>query len=474
MADETPENPPASGRGWTVLFLVSVVLLIMVVSFGVGLIAERTVFSRGGIFDRSALLPDDPFAAEPDTSQAFPRLAEVKALLEAEYFFRPESPEAAATFAAELDQDALAAMAVAAATPATSISDYRQGLEYAGIHGMTGGLEDDYTVFLEPAIQAPLAEGLRGEYEGIGVVVNQPEGRITVVNTFPGSPAEAAGLLINDVIVAADGTILSELEPGDALNRIRGPAGTTVLLTIERPGEDEPFEIEVERRAIITPSVNYEPVGDGTIAWIQVGIFGDKTTAELDDVLKQARDDGVSGIILDLRSNGGGWVLGAQEVIGRFVADGTGPALYEDHQPGTGDELEPKPIISGSTLVDDIPLVVLMNEGTASAAEIVAGALRYYDRADLVGTNSFGKGSVQRVHDFPDGSSARITSAQWLTPDQAPIPDDGLVPDVLVEQPPADEDEPEDVQLNRAIELLTEAGGGADSAHDGPVGGFRV
>lgn len=473
MDDETPVNPQSSNRGWTVLFVVSVVLLIMVVSFGVGLIAERTVFSRGGVFDRSAVLPTDQFSVEPETSQAFPRLAEVKALLESEYFYRPTAPDAAATFSAELDQDALSAMAVAAATPAASIGEYRQDLEYAGIHGMTSGLEDDYTVFLEPAIQAPLAEGLRGEYEGIGVVVNQPEGHITIVSTFPGSPAEAAGLMINDMIVAADGTILSELEPADALNRIRGPAGTTVLLTIERPGEEEPFEVEVERRAIITPSVSYEPVADGTIALIRVGIFGDKTTAELDQALDDALNDGVTGIILDLRGNGGGWVVGAQEVIGRFVDADRGPALYEDRQPGTDDPLEPKPILTGSTVVEDVPLVVLMNEGTASAAEIVAGALRQYDRAQLVGTHTFGKGSVQRVHDFPDGSSARVTSAQWLTPDQAPIPEDGLQPNVLVEWTPGDDPDAPDEQLERAIELLTDDTG---SAHTGDerAEGFRV
>jgi carboxyl-terminal processing protease len=161
-------------------------------------------------------------------------------------------------------------------------------------------------------------------------------------------------------------------------------------------------------------------------------------------------------------------------VIGRFVDEDRGPALYEDRQPGTDDELEPKPIIVGSTVVEDIPLVILMNEGTASAAEIVAGALRQYDRAQLVGTPSFGKGSVQRVHDFPDGSSARVTSARWLTPDQSPIPDDGLQPDVVVESPPADDPDAADVQLERAIDLLTEADGSAQSGSSPQAGGHRV
>jgi carboxyl-terminal processing protease len=438
------------------LFLGSVVLLIMVVSFGLGLIAERTVFSRGGVFDRTSTAPGQLTEADLGSDRAFPRLAEVKRLLETEYFYRPTAPSAAATFAAELDRDALAGMSMAAATPAASIVDYQQGLEYAGIHAMTGGLDDEFTVFLEPAVQAPLAEDLRGEYEGIGIVVNQPEGRFTIISVFPGSPAAAAGLLPNDVILEADGTSLTGLESGAALALIRGPAGTSVRLTVERPGEPGTFVVDVERQPIITPAVVYEPLADGTVGWIRIGIFGDKTTSQLDEALARAKEDQVSGIVLDLRGNGGGWVASAQEVIGRFVPDDRGPALFEDQQPGSEDPLAAMPIVDGGTAVYDIPTVVLVNEGTASAAEIVAGALRQYDRALIVGAPTFGKGSVQRVHDFPDGSSARVTTGQWLTPDRAPIPEDGLAPDVTVEAVPDENGAGPDEQLDRAIELLRE------------------
>jgi carboxyl-terminal processing protease len=453
MDDEATNDSIPSSRGWTVLFVVSVVLLIMVVSFGVGLIAERTVFSRGGLFDRSVAVSNPESDSDPTSAQAFPRLTEVKRLLESEYFYRPTSPEAAATFAAELDQDALAGMATAAATPAGSLAEYRQDLEYAGIHGMTSGLEDEFTVFLEPAIQAPLADDLRGEYEGVGVVVHQPEGRFTIVSVFPGSPAQAAGLLPNDVILEADGTPLTGLDSVEALSLIRGPAGTSVRLTLERPGEPEPFSVEVERQPIITPAVVYEPVADGSVGWIRIGIFGDKTTAQLDEALARAEADGVSGIVLDLRGNGGGWVTSAQEVIGRFVPDERGPALFEDLQPGGDDALAPRPILNGGPVLE-LPVVVVVNEGTASAAEIVAGALRHYDRAALVGTHTYGKGSVQRVHDFADGSSARVTTAQWLTPDQEPIPEGGLQPAVLVEAVPDETEDGPDEQLEAAIELL--------------------
>jgi carboxyl-terminal processing protease len=453
MDNSPTKRQPPSGRGWSMLFGASLVLLVIVVSFGAGIVAERALFTGGVQFDQTSNLPSGLVGDEIDPHLAFPRLAEVKRLLETEYFYRPASPEAAATFAAELDRDAVAGMTVAAATPAASIADYRRGLEYAGIHGMTSGLEDEYTIFLEPALQAPLAEDLRGEYEGIGVVVHQPEGRFTIIDVFPGSPAAAAGLLPSDVILEAEGTALTDLETAQALSLIRGPAGTRVRLTVERPGETEPFAVEVERQAIVTPAVSYVPVADGTLGWIRIGIFGDKTTDQLDEALRQAKEDGVTGIILDLRSNGGGWVTSAQEVIGRFVPDDRGPALFEDRRPGADDALEAKPIINGGSPEFEIPVVVLMDGGTASAAEIVAGALRQYGRARLVGMPTFGKGSVQRVQDFADGSSARVTTAQWLTPDQAPIPEEGLQPDVEVASIQA-EDAP-DAQLDRAIELLT-------------------
>ncbi|MDQ3694206.1 MAG: S41 family peptidase [Chloroflexota bacterium] len=455
MVDPRMKRQIPTARGWTILLVVSLILLVVVVSFGGGLVAERWLFQGAAPFDQTSGGRSDAASDPYDPRLAFPRLTEVKHLLEHEYFYRPAAPDAAATFVAKLDRDAIAGMTVAAATPAASLAEYRRELEYAGIHGMTSGLEDAYTVFLEPALQAPLAEDLRGEYEGIGVVVNQPEGRFTIISVYPGSPAEAAGLQANDVILEADDTPLTDLETARALEVIRGPAGTRVRLVIEREGEAAPFAVEVERQAIVTQSVIYEPVADGRLGWIRVGIFGDKTTGQLDVALRQAEEDDVAGIVLDLRANGGGWVVSAQEVIGRFVPADRGPALYEDRRPGDDDPLEALSILNGGPTRFDLPLVVLIDGGTASAAEIVAGALREYGRARLVGLPTFGKGSVQRVHDFADGSSARVTSAQWLTPDQAPIPGDGLQPDVTVAL--AEGEDEHDEQLDRAIETLLDS-----------------
>jgi carboxyl-terminal processing protease len=442
---------------WTLLLVVSVVALIAVLSFGAGILAERRLFSEpwlssgrlvGGIGDESDTLTD----------AAFPRQAEVRKLIEDEYFFLPASPEAQQAFVSDLDQGAMKAMAVAAATPAASLDDYRRQLDFAAARGMTEVLSDDYTVFLEPVQDAPLKEELAGQYEGIGVWVEHPEGTFTIVSPIMGSPAERAGLQPGDVIIAADGKALEGLEPNAAMSLIRGPAGTSINLTVRRNGVVDPFEVAVKREAIVIPAVVYDTQADGKVAHIRVTIFGDNTTKELDEALRRAKTDGVSGIVLDLRGNGGGWVTSAEEMIGRFLPADSGPALYQDLEAADDNELQPEPIVGGGEDTFDLPLVVLVDGGTASASEIVAGAIRDYDRGILVGEATFGKGLVQRVHDFNDGSSARISFARWLTPDKIPIPDSGLQPDIEV-KPAAPESE-SDPQLDRAVqEVMSPASG---------------
>jgi carboxyl-terminal processing protease len=432
---------------WPLVLVISLASLIAVVSFGAGIVAERHLFDGpwpgsgrlfGGIGGIDELGPDT----------AYPRQAEVRELIENEYFFLPASPEAQATFWAELEQGAMDGMAVAAATPMASLDDYHRELDYGAARGMAEALSDDYTVFLEPLLGAPLREELAGEYEGIGVWIEHPEGDLTIVAPIPGSPAEKAGLLPGDVIVAADGQMLTGLENDAAMSLIRGPAGTSVTLTIRRAGTADEFDVAVERQEIVIPAVVYETQADGKVAHLSVAIFGDNTTHELDEGLRRAKEDNVQGIVLDLRGNGGGWVATAQEMIGRFVPEEAGPALYQDADLDRDDDLVSEPIISGGEEVLDLPLVVLIDGGTASAAEIVAGAIRDYDRGILIGQPTFGKGLVQRVHDFDDGSSARISFARWLTPDREPIPDEGLRPDIVVEFPPEATTDP---QLERAI-----------------------
>jgi carboxyl-terminal processing protease len=435
---------------WPLLLVVSVVALIAVLSFGAGILAERRLFGEPWL--SSGRLVGVADNSDELTDAAFPRQAEVKKLIEDEYFFLPASPEAQQAFINELDQGAMKAMAVAAATPAADMDDYRRQLDFAAARGMTDILSDDYTVFLEPVQDAPLKEELAGQYEGIGVWVEHPEGTFTIVSPIVGSPAERAGLKPGDVIVAADGKPLAGLEPDAAMSLIRGPAGTSVHLTVRREGVAEPFDVAVDREAIAIPAVIYELAGDGKVAHIRVTIFGDNTTKELDETLRRAKADGVQGIVLDLRGNGGGWVTSAEEMIGRFVPASSGPALYQDLDAADDNELQPEPIVGGGEDTFTLPLVVLVDGGTASASEIVAGAIHDYERGILVGEPTFGKGLVQRVHDFDDGSSARISFARWLTPDKNPIPDTGLQPDIDVKPAATGSGSDEDPQLERAVE----------------------
>jgi carboxyl-terminal processing protease len=234
---------------------------------------------------------------------------------------------------------------------------------------------------------------------------------------------------------------------------VRGPEGTSVSLTIERPGEEDHLRITVERARIELPAVMFEMEDD--IAVLTVTLLGDNTVDELDDAIQQAQEAGASGIVLDLRSNGGGWVSVSQEMVGRFVPVERGPALHERRDLESNDSTS-LPIIAGDVADYDTPLVVLVNGSTASAAEIVAGALQDYERATIIGTTTLGKGSIQRIHQFDDGSSVRITIAEWTTPENQTIQGEGIQPDIEVELPdPEDRDEDDpDPQVARAIEYL--------------------
>ena len=442
------------------MFVLSAVALIAVLSFGSGIVAERYVFS-GTWLGTERLRGGLETDGNPEVDAAFPRQAEVREILEDEYFFLPASPEARATFWADVEKGAIDGMAIAAATPVASLDDYRRELDYGAARGMTESLADDYTVFLEPLRGAPLREELAGEYQGIGIWVEHPEGQFTIVAPIPGSPAARADLRAGDVIVAADGQELGALETDAAMSLIRGPVGSSVVLTIRRPGTPEVFDVTVNREEIEIPAVVYEAQAEGKVAHITVAIFGDNTTRELDAALKRAKEEGVGGIVLDLRGNGGGWVTSAQEMIGRFIPEDTGPALYQDLDLKDDGDLISEQIVGGGESAFDVPLAVLIDGGTASAAEIVAGAVRDYERGTLVGEPSFGKGLVQRVHDFEDGSSARITFARWLTPDRIPIPDEGLTPDIVVINDPA---VAVDRQLERAVGVVLGTPSAANAA----------
>ncbi|HWK81007.1 MAG TPA: S41 family peptidase, partial [Thermomicrobiales bacterium] len=257
----------------------------------------------------------------------------------------------------------------------------------------------------------------------------QATDRIEITDVSAGGPADKAGIVAGDVLVSVDGRAVA---PGDDVRSlVLGESGTTVTLGILRAGSGTSIAVPVVRGKIVVPPVTWKMLPGTAIAYIKIDLFGDQTTALVTQFLQQAEAEHATGVILDLRANGGGWVKSAQEVIGRFVNASQGPALYEDTSNAAGGEIA-MPIVNGAEPVYTGPLVVLVDGLTASAAEIVAGSLKDYDRALIVGRQTYGKGSVQRIFSFQDGSSMRVTVAEWLTPSRGRIQDVGVQPNVAV------------------------------------------
>jgi len=272
---------------------------------------------------------------------------------------------------------------------------------------------------------------------------------LTIVSPLEGSPAEGAGLRPGDMIVAIDGEDMTGFTPEEARQRVLGEAGTTVVLTVTREGESETLEFSIVRAKITVPSVTGEML-ENNIAYIEINTFGDYTTRDLREKLDELLLQNPQGIILDLRSNPGGYLITSVEVMSEFIDEGV--VLIEQYGDGTRDTYE----ALGNGKATDIPMVVLINEGSASASEIVAGTLQDYGRAELVGMQSYGKGSVQIFYPLSnEQGAARVTIAKWLTPKERAINGVGLTPDHIVEMTEDDYTNDRDPQLDKAVEVLT-------------------
>ncbi len=332
------------------------------------------------------------------------------------------------------------------------------------ITGMMEALGDKHSTYMDPQTFTDANADLSGEYEGIGAYVDTTNDYLTVISPIPGSPAEKMGIKPGDKIVEIDGEDMTGIEPELARRRVLGPAGSVVKLSIARDGEPKLLEFEITREKIVIKSASGKML-DNNIAYIQVTTFGDKTTPELLVVIKDLMAQNPKGVILDLRNNGGGYLQTSVEVASQFL--GKGVVLYEQYGDGRRTTFE---VLPGGLLTDtSIPMVVLINEGSASAAEIVAGALQDAGRARLVGAVSYGKGSVQNWIPLADDQGAvRITIAKWLTPKERTIHEKGLTPDIVVELTEEDFKAQRDPQLEVATQALLHLVAGTPYTYEVP------
>jgi carboxyl-terminal processing protease len=314
-------------------------------------------------------------------------------------------------------------------------------LAEGAIDGMLAVLGDPNTRYLSPEDQAVTQENMDGEIQGIGAEVSEDEGAIVIVSPIEGSPAEAAGLQPGDILRTADGVELTGMSVVEAAALVRGPKGTMVVLGIERDGEL--FEVEIERDIIRVPSVRGEMLEDG-LAYVRLTQFGTQTDEELEELLNTLMAQNPQGMILDMRRNPGGSLDTAVNIADQFLGDGR--ILLERFGDGRETEFES----TDKGLAEDIPLVVLIDEGSASASEVLAGAIQDRGRGTLIGQLSFGKGTVQTWQELSNGGGVRITTARWLTPDENWVHGQGLTPDYFIPLTESEEDE----QLEAAVDFL--------------------
>lgn len=335
---------------------------------------------------------------------------------------------------------------------------------FGAVSGMVNAVGDPYTTFMTPKENNDFHQSLQGKLEGIGAELTMRDGMIVVVAPLKESPAAKAGLEPEDIIIEVDGVDIIGETVHQVVQRIRGPSGTNVTLTVIRTKEVEPLSITITRAKITIPSMEYEVLqtASGSVGHIQLNQFGDGSTPEIRDALRDLRSKGVDGIVFDLRFNGGGYLEGAVEISSMFLKQGK--VVTVRHRGG-----EPtNHYVSGRPSDPDVPLAVLINEGSASASEILAGALQDAGRAKIIGKQSFGKGTVQEVFDLPGNASVRITTAKWLTPSGRDLGKEGVAPDIEIDRTREQIQQGIDPQLDAAIEWLLDGedvGLSAPTAH---------
>ncbi|MBU0671221.1 MAG: S41 family peptidase [Patescibacteria group bacterium] len=323
---------------------------------------------------------------------------------------------------------------------------------YGSLMGMTAALEDPYSIFLDPQLTEEFSSEMNGSFEGIGAEIGKRDDNLVVISPLPDSPAQKAGLKAGDIILKIDDTDTMGMSLDEAIKLIRGEKGTEVVLTVVNKNEEEVREVPITRDIIQFDSVRWEIIEQDNkkIGYIEVLHFSQDTDALFNEAVNEVLTSNPDGLVLDLRNNPGGYLETSITMASKFFKDK--PVLYEEFSDGSRKQYDAE----GKAPLAGMKTIVLINEGSASASEILAGALKDYKIAELVGKTTFGKGSVQDYKTYDDGSSLKLTVAKWLTPNLNNIDEVGIAPDYEVELTTEDINADNDPQLDKALELIIE------------------
>ncbi|MFH1246562.1 MAG: S41 family peptidase [Candidatus Liptonbacteria bacterium] len=327
-------------------------------------------------------------------------------------------------------------------------STSNQNKVYGAVRGLVSSLNDPYSEFFDPTENKQFQEDVQGNFSGIGAEIGMRKDVLTIVAPLKGSPAERAGLKAGDMVLAINSSSTDGIAVDEAVRRIRGPEGSVVTLTVFREGWDKPRDIPIKRENIEVPTLTYE-MKNGNIAYISLTHFNANAPQLFANAAQTALQNGAKGMVLDLRNDPGGYLEVAVQLAGWFIPNGQ-MVVSQESRTGPNDELKS----TGNAALKNMPLVVLINGGSASASEILAGSLRDYKIATLVGEQSFGKGVVQQVFPLKDDASVKLTVAHWVMPGGQVLEGTGIKPDIEVKISDADAAAGKDPQLDKALEVV--------------------